>query len=149
MALEQDIAALAALPVFAVFEADALRILAFSAARRRIRAGDVLFRKGERADGGVLVLSGLAVCDPADDGGPSALEFGPGTLFGEMAMFAATERPATAIMREAGEIIALPRDLVTRVLDNHPASARAVRSFLETRMARLMGDLSTVGANLG
>ncbi len=51
MALEDDIAALSRAPLFGQLEMDAMRLIAFAAESRNLKAGEVLFRKGERADG--------------------------------------------------------------------------------------------------
>ena len=50
--LNDEIDLLAALPFFADFERDALKLIAFSADTRIVRTGDVLFRKGDPADAG-------------------------------------------------------------------------------------------------
>ena len=42
MALENDIATLSAAPLFELLERDALRLVAFAAENRLLRAGDVL-----------------------------------------------------------------------------------------------------------
>jgi CRP-like cAMP-binding protein len=135
MRLEEIIALLRALPLFARVDQDALRLLAFSAIQRQLRPGDVLFRRGEMSDGGYLVASGAIVLDRADDGSPSPYVFGPGTLIGQRALFAPVERPASAIAREPSILLALSRDLMTKVLDAHPQSARILHEALaaETR----------------
>ena len=58
MALDEDMALLARQPLLSLMERDALRLLAFAAESRILRAGDVLFRAGEPSDGAVLVVSG-------------------------------------------------------------------------------------------
>ncbi len=57
MGLDDDIAILAAAPVFGFLDRDALRLLSFAAERRELRAGDRLFGRGEPADGGFVVMS--------------------------------------------------------------------------------------------
>ena len=52
MALDDDIAILSQAPLFNLLERDALRLVAFASESRSLRAGDVLFRKGDRSDGG-------------------------------------------------------------------------------------------------
>ena len=58
MALEQDIERLARIPILGVLDDGARRLLAFSAESQVLRAGDVLFREGERASCGYFVLTG-------------------------------------------------------------------------------------------
>ena len=65
MALEDDIATLAGAPLFHLLERDALRLVAFAAETRALRAGDVLFRRGDRSDGGHVVARGAIALPPA------------------------------------------------------------------------------------
>jgi inner membrane protein len=58
MGLEDDIGKLARIPAFAVIEPEALRLIAFSAESRILRAGDVLFRRDEISNDGFVVLAG-------------------------------------------------------------------------------------------
>ena len=58
MALDDDIAVLIKAPLFNLLEKDALRLVAFASENRTFRAGDVLFRKGDRSDGGYVVSQG-------------------------------------------------------------------------------------------
>ncbi len=47
MGLDDDIAILAAAPVFELFERDALRLLSFAGDRRLLGEGELLFARGE------------------------------------------------------------------------------------------------------
>lgn len=144
MKLDQVIFILKALPLFRRVESEALRLLAFSATRRQLRAGDILFRRGDISDGGFLVLDGEIVLDQADDGAPSSHVFRAGTLIGQSALFAPLERPATAIARESSSLLVFPRDLVARVLDAHPKSAVALRDALADEARKLSAAVSKI-----
>ncbi len=146
MRLDDLILLLRDLPIFESIDPEALRLLAFSAIRRQLRAGDILFRRGDPADGGFLVISGEIVLDRSDDGAPSPHVFGPGTLIGQLALVAPVQRPATAIARDGATVMYFSRDLMTKVLEAHPESAMALRSFwarqtrqLADRLSRLSG----------
>ena len=58
MSLEDEIAALAALPIMSELDEEALRVLVFSTDTRYLSTGETLLRRGERSDGGYFVLSG-------------------------------------------------------------------------------------------
>lgn len=137
MKLDDVLFVLKALPLFRKVESEALRLLAFSATRRQLRAGDILFRRGDISDGGFLVLDGEIVLDPADAGAPTPHLFRAGTLIGQSALFAPIERPATAIAREASSVLVFSRDLVARVLEAHPLSAVALRDSLAEEARKL------------
>ena len=85
MALNDDIAFLARQPLLSLMDRDALRLVAFAAESRTLRAGDVLFRRGEGSDGAFLVVSGAVALSRDDDGRPAEEIAGPGALIGELA----------------------------------------------------------------
>ena len=71
MGLEDDIGKLARIPAFAVIEPEALRLIAFSAETRILRA-DVLFRRDEISNDGFVVLAGSIAMDASGDGAITA-----------------------------------------------------------------------------
>ncbi len=144
MRLDDVIEMLKAIPLFGSVDPEALRLLAFSGVRKQFRAGDILFRRGERADSGYLIVSGEVVLDPADDGSPSPYVFGPGTLIGQLAMFTPLERPATAITRDPVVALVFSRDLMLKVLDAHPESAAVLRDVLAGQVRGLSAKLRKV-----
>ena len=144
MALDQDIALLARQPLLSLMERDAIRLVAFSAETRTLRAGDVLFRSGENADGAVLILSGAVALMSGDDGQPADEVLGPGALLGELALFSAAKRPVTAIAREPTQIMRLSRSVMRRVLTEFPDSAQAIADAVAERLRAFVGELGQV-----
>lgn len=141
MRLDDIITMLKAIPLFQPIDSEALRLLAFSAVRRQLRPGDILFRRGEGSDGGYLVLSGEIVLDRTDDGSPSPHVFGAGTLIGQRALFVPLVRPATAIARDAVVILFFSRELMLKVLEAHPESAATLRDLLAGEARTLVQQL--------
>lgn len=148
MSLNDDIDTLARTPTLALLDREALRLLAFAAETQVLRAGDVLFRRGEVADGGYVVAAGSVALDARDDGSPAGYVAGRCTLIGELALLIRTTRPATAIVREPSTVLKLPRSVVHRVLSEFPHSAEAMRRALAQRLTGLSGDLSRVRRSL-
>jgi CRP-like cAMP-binding protein len=146
MALERDALLLRDVPILSAFDTEALRIIAFTADRRVWPAGMVLFRKGERSDGGHLVVSGDIDLDAAD--GRLPVRAGPGTLIGETAMFVETERPATATVVAKAETIRITRQLMSRILGEYPGTAELVRRTLAERLDAARQTLASVEARL-
>ena len=118
MAIDDDIAFLERVPTIGPLGRAALRILAIGAETRHLNAGDVLFSAGEAADGGYVVQAGRLSLQAAEDG--NELTVGPGTLLGEVALFAETTR--TVRSRTRGEPVRLPRGCST------PRSTAAART---------------------
>jgi CRP-like cAMP-binding protein len=139
--LNDEIDLLAALPFFADFERDALKLLAFSADTRILRAGDVLFRKNDLADAGFLMLSGTVMMDEFDDGSLSNNIFGRGCLINQTALLAQIRRPATATMRESGAVLKITRILMKRVLDMYPATTVKLRARLTSQVEQIVDEV--------
>jgi CRP-like cAMP-binding protein len=142
MALDQDIERLARVPLFALLEPDALRLLAFSGETRIVLADTVLFRRGEASDGGYLILSGsILLTDEAYD----TTRLGPGSLLGETALLREVVHRGSAVAEETATLFKLPRRSVLRVLEEHPASARRVLAFLARRLRGALPDAVAAG----
>ena len=138
MTLEHDIRRLGAIPLLAPLGTEALRLIAFSAETRLFRAGEVLFRRGEAADGGFVVLVGSITVDgPGED---DSVLVGPGALLGERALIVDMQRPATATAREPSTVLRITRRLFYRVLGEFPSSAVAIRRKLADDLASRLGD---------
>lgn len=143
MALSDDIALLAALPAFAGFEQSALRRLALSAQTRPVRAGDVLYRQGEPAEGGFVIVNGeVALLDTA---GHVRERAGAGCLLGELALVIETDWQATAVVEDDGAVLRLSRALIGRVLEEFPLSAAALQQAIAVQLRQLAMELEVVG----
>jgi CRP-like cAMP-binding protein len=141
MALEDDVRNLACNATFAGFETEALRLLAFSAETRILRAGDVLFRRGDAADSGFVVLSGSIALTAKDDGSAAERIVSPQTLIGDIALMTETQRAVTAIARETSSVLKISRVLFHRVLKEFPRSAELLRSRMEKNLQGFVGEL--------
>ncbi len=140
MSLDKDIARLAAVPLFAGMEHDALRLMAFAAERATIEAGAAIFSAGEPAEGGVVVTSGTVELLRPSEGDAAPRTVGPGSLLGEHALLAETTRPVTARAQTGVTLLKIPRALFTRVLEEYPANAITIRRRWAAQLgARLNG----------
>ena len=113
-----------------------------------LRAGDVLFRKGDRSDGGYVVSRGAVALDARDDGSPATFIAGPGALIGQAALFTRISRPATAAAREPSTVIRISPSLMRRVLEEFPDAAAAMQDALIEELAHLTRGLEEVRLNL-
>ena len=143
MALQDNVRNLAANPTLRDLEADALRLIAFSAETRILRAGDTLFRRGDPSDAGFLVLSGAIALEAAS--GPATIVRAP-TLIGESALVTETNRAATAQAREPSSVLRITRVLFHRVLDEYPDSAAKLFHTLLDRLHGLTAELDALRA---
>jgi Cyclic nucleotide-binding domain len=114
--------------VFADAEDGALAALADSLTDRPVRPGELLFTEGGPSDTVFLVLDGLIVV--GRDGRERQLA--SGELVGEAAAAEQAPHSATAIVREAGAVLAIP----ARALEELLAASPAVTRELLRRVAR-------------
>ena len=144
MALHDTVRTLANVPTFRTLDPEALRLIAFSAEMRILRAGDVLFREGEASDCGYVLLSGIV-----------ALAFGrkimmvkAPLLIGDAALVAETMRPATGTAREPSSVLKISRHVFRRVISEYPDSAVRLQRSLVERVIMLQRDLQSAALNL-
>ena len=148
MALEDDIAILTRAPLIGLLETDAIRLIAFAAEPRALRAGEVLFRKGERADGAYVVARGAIALDAREDGSAVAFVAEPGALIGQTALFLRNPRPATATAREPSAVLRVSPTLVRRVLEEYPRAAGILHQALMRDLVSMSSGLERVRQQL-
>ena len=140
MALSDDIRQLTEIPIFRHLDDEALRLLAFAAETKLFRAGDVLFREGDAADGAFFVTKGAFDLRAAHATEPVAV--GAPALFGEMALVTETVRPCTAMATQMSTVRLVTRALFHRVLDESPNGAVKIRAMLLQRLNAYASDLA-------
>jgi CRP-like cAMP-binding protein len=146
LALDDTIALLKRAPLIGLFDPDALRLLAFSAETRPVRDGEVLFSRGDRSDGGYVVLSGTIGITPWP--GEPEIVVGPGSLIGQAALFARIDRPGTATARGETEVLRISPTMIRRVLAEFPAAAQGMRDAMAADLQGLTADLTRMGDRL-
>jgi len=147
MTIEDDIAFLERIPFLRRLGAPALRILAIGAESYRVEAGQVLFAAGDAADGAYIVQHGSFNLRP-QAGAESDIVAGPGTLLGEAALLAETQRPATATAREASTVLRVPRAMFLKMLEGYPDAAQRLREIIAARADEWARDMENVRAAL-
>ncbi|MCJ2125494.1 cyclic nucleotide-binding domain-containing protein [Methylobacterium sp. J-077] len=143
MGLDDDIAILADAPLFGFLDRDALRLLTFAAERRELADGDLLFARGDPADGGFVVMSGTIRLAPrVAEAEP--VRAGRSALIGQLALFVRGTRPTEARAEGAAEVMRITPTLMRRVLEEFPAAAQSVYDTLAIDLVDLVTDLDRV-----
>jgi CRP/FNR family transcriptional regulator len=108
--------------VFETLEAPDVARVADVAVPRAFAAGTVIFREGDESDTCYVVSTGhvRAVREHQDGRTISLAHFGPGDIFGELAMFDNERRSATIETLDAVEAIAILGKDMRRLLREHP-----------------------------
>jgi CRP-like cAMP-binding protein len=153
--LEDDIRILSRAPLLGLLDREALRLIAFAAETRVLRPGDVLFRKGDRSDGGYVVKSGAvaldgrgASSDGRDGGAEATFVAGPCALVGQNALFTRIERSATATAREPTTVLCIAPSLMRRVLEEFPGAAASIRDVVADELQSITEGLERVRRRL-
>ena len=122
---EDTIALLARVPIFSTLVEDDLARVAEVAVPRRFEADEVVFREGDQSGTCYVVRSGQAraVRDHPDGRTITLATFGPGDIFGELALFDDERRSATVESLGQTELIAILGGDMRRLLGQHPQIA--------------------------
>jgi CRP/FNR family transcriptional regulator, cyclic AMP receptor protein len=123
-------------PVFSTLAEDDLSRVAEVAVPRGFGPGEVVFREGDESDTCYIVRSGRAraVRGHPDGRSITLATFGPGDMFGELAMFDDESRSATVEAVEETEAIAILGPDMRRLLREHPDIAVKLMSALGRRL---------------
>src|SRR3954447_8721960 len=157
--MDDSVALLGAVPVFEELAPDDLRRVAQVAVPRRFAAQQVIFREGDASDTCYVVRTGhaRAVRENADGRTIALAHFGPGDIFGELAMFDDERRSATIETLDPLDAVAILGADMRRLLREHPdiavklvialgrrlraANERLARQSFQTVQSRVAGVL--------
>jgi CRP/FNR family transcriptional regulator len=145
--------------VFEALEPPDLERVAQVAVTRRFAAQQVIFREGDTSDTCYVVRSGhaRAIREHTDGRTITLAHFGPGDIFGELAMFDDERRSATVETLDDVDAIAIAGGDMRRLLRDHPdisvklvialgrrmreANERLARQSFQTVQSRVAGVL--------
>jgi CRP-like cAMP-binding protein len=134
--VDEIVSLLADVPVFEAMGPEDLRRVAEVAVPRRFAAGQVIFREGDASDTCYVVRSGhaRAVRENVDGRAIALAHFGPGDIFGELAMFDKERRSATVEAVDDLEVVAVLGSDMRRLLRRHPDIAAKLLSAVTRRL---------------
>lgn len=151
MSLNDDIALLSLVPLFADIDDDKLRLIAFGAERRRLNRGQQLFREGAPADCAFAIASGsVTLTRNLVDGSVEVVDtVGRGTLLSELAMISFVERKFTATAEEDSEVIRINRPLFRRMLEEYPEVAVVVEGRIKANLQAMISAMQRLAPKFG
>jgi len=159
---QDTVGLLGQVPAFASLPEQDLARIAEVAVPRRLDPGQVVFREGDTSDTCYIVRSGhaRAIRQHADGRTITLANFGPGDIFGELAMFDAERRSATVEALDEIQVVALLGADMRRLLSEHPDIAfrlvaalgrrlretneRLTRQSFQTVQSRVAGVISSL-----
>jgi CRP/FNR family transcriptional regulator len=109
-------------PVFSTLVQGDLERISQLAVPRQFEPGQVVFREGDSSDTCYIVRSGLtrAIREHGDGRVITLATFGPGDIFGELAMFEDERRSATVEATEPTDVVAVLGPDMRRLMVEHP-----------------------------
>lgn len=133
---EDTIALLATVPTFEALGRDELQHVAEVAVPRRWDAGEIVFREGDESDTCYVIKRGhaRAIREHTDGRTITLANFGPGDIFGELALFENEVRSATVETLDEVEAVAILGSDMRRLMRVHPEIAVGVVVSLGRRL---------------
>jgi CRP/FNR family transcriptional regulator, cyclic AMP receptor protein len=118
---EETASLLGRVPVFETLGPSELAQVADVAIPRAFRAGEVVFREGDDSDTCYVVRAGhaRAIREHADGRQITLATFGPGDIFGELAMFEDERRSATVEAVDDLDVLGIPGVDMRALLSRH------------------------------
>jgi CRP/FNR family transcriptional regulator, cyclic AMP receptor protein len=130
--------------LFSELAGEDLAQVAELAVPRTFAAGEVVFREGDASDTCYVIRAGhaRAVLEHPDGRSITLAQFGPGEIFGELAMLGEEPRSATVESLEATEAIAILGPDMRRLLREHPEISVKLITSLGRRLREANDRLS-------
>jgi CRP-like cAMP-binding protein len=135
---------LARVPVFATLEHSDLERIAQLAVPRQFELGQAVFREGDQSDTCYVVREGhaRAIRSHGDGRTITLATFGPGDIFGELAMFEDERRSATVEAIEPISVVAVLGPDMRRLMIEHPEISTRLVIALGRRLREMNERLS-------
>ncbi len=120
---------------FPILDASDMATLASLGTRRRVAAGEYLYREGDATYDFFVVVSGAVEILVGTDGQDQTIvRHGPGSFLGELNLLTGLRVFVSAHVVESGEVIVVPRDALRRLIATSPKlSDTILTAFLARR----------------
>ncbi len=131
-------------PAFSTLEPDDLERIAQLAVPRSFEPGQAVFREGDQSDTCYVVREGhaRAIRTHGDGRTITLATFGPGDIFGELAMFEDERRSATVEAIEPTSVVGVLGPDMRRLMSEHPEIAMRLVIALGRRLREMNERLS-------
>ena len=147
--IQDEVAMLRSLPLFANLPPAKLKLLAFASDRVTFKAGTVLFEQGDEGDAAYIVLDGTAEVLVATGATQAKVaELGKNAFVGDMGVV--SDMPRTATVRAGSDLTTLRirKEHMMEMVQESRELALAVLREVVARLAKTTKDLSEARAEL-
>jgi CRP/FNR family transcriptional regulator len=141
---EDVVELLSRVPAFATLQPEDLERIAQVAVPRHFEAGEIVFREGDASDTCYVVREGhaRAIRTHGDGRTITLATFGPGDIFGELAMFEDERRSATVQATELTSVVGVLGPDMRGLMNRHPEIATRLVVALGRRLREMNERLS-------
>lgn len=124
------------LPIFQGLDEDQLTELISTAERREYKKGDIIFTEGDEGNGLYVVETGkIKIFKLSFEGKEHIFHiYGPGKMFGEVAVFSGKKFPAFAQALYPSSLIFFPRKEIALLISENPSLAFNMLASLSMRL---------------
>ncbi|CAG0954489.1 MAG: Crp/Fnr family transcriptional regulator [Rhizobiaceae bacterium] len=142
MALEEDVRILSGVRLFDGFTQEQLRLLAFGGEAMRLPERRVLYREGDEADCAFVIVDGAVDLSQERDGRRVPVRrVGPGTILGELALIADSNRMTDATTAADTALIRLGRKQFRKILEEFPDLAVLLHDRIAEELQRMIAEI--------
>ena len=150
MSLEDDIRILSGVTLFEDLSTEQLRLLAFGAERVKLAKGRELYREGQSAECGFIIVSGAVdLFRETPRGRHVVKKVVPPMVLGEVALITETSRLTGAVAAEDSEIMRINRSLFKRMLEEYPQMAFYLHERLTDQLHDLLQRIGELDGRFG
>lgn len=145
MSINEEVACLRKIPLFANIETSKLKLLAFTSERVTFDPGDTLFEQDEMGNCAYIILSGDADVVVRTPSGPvTVATLGPSEVVGEIAILCDVPRTATVKAHSHLHVLCISKDLFFRIMTEFPQIAVEIMRVLANRLEKTTSRLREV-----
>ncbi len=144
MAIDQVVASLLRISLFAGLKPLQVTEIARRAGRCAFRRGEAIIRAGEPGDAAYLILSGDAACRAGSGPRASVEPVKPGSLLGELAMFVDHVYGATVVAEDWVDCLRLERATLHAQMRANPDLARRLAQVMRQRLTLVAAELQAI-----
>ena len=150
MSLEDDIRILSGVTLFEDLSSEQLRLLAFGAERIRLAKGRELYREGQSAECGFIIISGAVdLFRETPRGRHVVKKVVPPMVLGELALITETARLTGAVAAKDSEVMRINRSLFRRMLEEYPQTAFYLHERLTDQLHDLLQRIGELDGRFG
>ena len=123
---QEELNALASVPVFAGLSPTNLKLLALAVQRREYAAAEFLYSSGDASDGVYIVLTGELEVVAENNPALAGLRIGPGEITGEITVITRVPRPISVRARVRTTVLFIEADALRELIENDASVASAM-----------------------